>query len=116
MTQYSRLFGMSALLPFLIFALPASAQQPMSQTMPADKEYTAAMDRMNKDMMSGMDADPTKAWAKMMIPHHQGAIDMSKTVLKSTKDTKVRKMAEKVIKDQSKEIKELQDWLKKNGG
>ncbi len=52
----------------------------------------------------------------MMVPHHQGAIDMSKTVLKQTKDPAIRAMAEKVATDQTKEIKEFQDWLKKNGG
>lgn len=96
----------------MLLALPAQAQQSSG----ADKDYRAAMEKMQKDMMAGMDTDATKAWAKMMIPHHQGAVDMSKTVLKSTKDAKIREMAEKAIKEQSKDIKDLQDWLKKNGG
>ena len=43
------------------------------------------MEKMNADMKKGMDSDPTKAWAKMMVAHHQGAIEMSQTVLKGPK-------------------------------
>ena len=117
MRQRSGLFAVSTVAALLVVSLPAAAQmQSGSQMAAGDKEYTAAMDKMHKDMTAAMDPDPTKAWAKMMIPHHQGAIDMSKAVLKQTKDSKIRAMAEKVVKDQSKEIKDLQDWLKKNGG
>jgi uncharacterized protein (DUF305 family) len=88
----------------------------MKATLMALEEYKIAMDRMQQDMMKGMDADPTKAWAKMMIPHHQGALDMSKTVLKVTKDAEIRKMAQKTIDGQTKDVKELQNWLAKQDG
>ena len=97
-------------------SMPALAQMSGSSMPAGDKEYGPAMNKMHQDMMAAADPDPTNAWAKMMVPHHQGAIDMSKAVLKQTKDSTIRAMAEKVVKDQSKEIKELQDWLKKNGG
>ena len=117
MRRRSRILSLSTAAAFLVLALPALAQMQSGSQMPAgDKEYLPAMEKMHKDMMSAVDPDPTRMWAKMMIPHHQGAIDMSKVVLKQTKDPKIRAMAEKVVKDQSKEIKELQDWLKKNGG
>lgn len=80
----------------------------------ADKEYRASMEKMDAAMMKGMDPDPTKAWAKMMIAHHQGAIDMSKTVLKETKDPMIRQMAEKGIKEQTQEQKMLEEWLGKH--
>ena len=88
----------------------------MKATLMALEEYKIAMDRMQQDMMKGMDADPTKAWAKMMIPHHQGALDMSKTVLKVTKDAEIRQMAQKTIDGQTKDVKELQNWLAKQDG
>ena len=50
-----------------------------------------------------------------MIPHHQGAIDMAKTVLAFGKDPEVRKLAEEIVKAQESEINLLQNWLKKNG-
>ncbi len=78
--------------------------------------YKQAMEKMNADMQKGMDADPTKAWAKMMIAHHQGAIDMNKVVLNETKDPMIRKMAEKATGEQEAEIKQLQTWVTKHGG
>lgn len=79
-----------------------------------EKEYKASMEKMDAAMMKGMDPDPTKAWAKMMVAHHQGAIDMSKTVLKETKDPMIRQMAEKGIKEQTEEQKMLEEWISKH--
>ena len=82
----------------------------------AGPAYTKFMEKMNADMKKGMDPDPTKAWAKMMVAHHQGAIEMSQTVLKETKDPMIREMAEKTVKDQTKEQTMLKDWIGKHGG
>ena len=87
-----------------------------AQHQAADQQYMGAMDRMQKDMQSGMDQDATKAWVKMMIPHHRGAIEMSEIVLKETKDPEIRKMAQKSKTEQQKEVRKLQAWLKKHGG
>ena len=117
MWQHARILALSAAVAFLALGVPAAAQMQSGSQMPAgDKDYLPAMRKMNRDMMAAVDPDPTKTWVKMMIPHHQGAIDMAKAVLKQTKDPAIRAMAEKIVKDQSKEIKEFQDWLKKNGG
>lgn len=95
------------------FLLPAAAH---SEESSANKEYMASMDRMNADMKKGMDPDPTKAWAKMMAAHHKGAIEMSQTVLKETKDPFIREMAQKAIDDQTKEKKMIEEWTSKHGG
>ena len=47
-----------------------------------------------------------------MIPHHQGAIDMSEELIKKSKDTQLKLLAEKIIKEQKAEIKLMQDLLK----
>lgn len=73
----------------------------------------AAMDKMHKAMMAANDPDAAKSWAKKMIPHHQGAIEMSEVVLKNTKDPFVTKKAKTAIEEQKKEIKDLQNWLSK---
>ena len=107
----------SVRLAALSFALAcvfsASAQ---SQQSGANQEYMKSMERMSADMKKGMDPDPTKAWAKMMAAHHQGAIEMSQIVLKETKDPMIRKMAQKTIDDQTKEKKMLEEWTSKHGG
>ena len=97
----------------IAFAGAVSAQTEHSS---ANKAYMAAVEKMNADMNEGIDPDPAKAWAKMMVAHHQGAIEMSETVLKETKDPVIRKMAQKGMDEQKKEQKMLKDWLSKHGG
>ena len=50
----------------------------------------------------------------MMIPHHQGAIDMAKVELQHGMDPELKAMAEKIIADQEREIAELKEWLSKH--
>lgn len=99
-----------------LFALSTLIAVPVVAQQSANQEYKAAMERMQQNMMKGMDPDATKAWVKMMIPHHQGALDMSTAVLKVTKDGDIKKIAQKTIDAQTKDIKELQAWLSKHGG
>ena len=54
-------------------------------------------------------------FVKGMIPHHQGAIDMAKTVIAFGKDPEMRRLAEEIIKAQEGEIASMREWLKKNG-
>lgn len=81
---------------------------------PADKAFTTSM----KTMMKDMDVKPTgkadKDFVRMMMPHHQGAIDMAKVELQYGKDPMLRKLAGDIIQAQEKEIVEMKSWLAKN--
>jgi len=81
----------------------------------AGQAYMKSMEKMSVDMKKGMDSDATKAWAKLMVAHHQGAIEMPQTMLKKTKDPMIREMAEKAVKDQTKEQTMLKEWIGKHG-
>ena len=50
-----------------------------------------------------------------MIPHHQGAIDMAKTVIAFGKDPEMRRLAEEIIKAQDGEFASMREWLSKTG-
>lgn len=90
-------------------------QGMMGSLSEAQKASMEAMMKMNPAMMQGMMAkDPDVAWACSMIPHHLGAIEMAKAVIKNGHDAEIRKMAEKTIKEQEKEVSELKDWLQKH--
>jgi uncharacterized protein (DUF305 family) len=100
----------------------APATQKMMQEMmpqPSDPPSTKAFKEAHMRMMHGMhiaySGDPDVDFVRGMIPHHQGAIDMAKVQLQHGKDPELRKMAEKIIADQEKEIAEMKDWLKKKG-
>ena len=85
---------------------------------PSSKSSTSVFDgvmsKMHKDMMIKPTGNVDVDFVKGMIPHHQGAIDMAKIVLKHGKDPAIRKLATDVIKAQESEIKMMQNWLNKN--
>jgi len=81
----------------------------------ATQAYKAANDKMHKEMGITFSGDADVDFARGMIPHHQGAVDMAKVVLAHGKDPELRKLAEGVITEQEKEIAFLRDWLKKRG-
>ena len=70
---------------------------------------------MHKEMGIAFSGDADVDFARGMIPHHQGAVDMAKVVLAHGKDPELRKLAQGVITEQEKEIAFLRDWLKKRG-
>jgi len=77
------------------------------------KEALGMMDKMAAPMDHSGSVD--KQFVTMMIPHHQGAIDMSKAYIKSgAHEPKMKTMANNIIESQQKEIKDLQAWLSKN--
>lgn len=61
---------------------------------------------VKKDMegMMGMPVTSDKMFYEMMIPHHQGAIDMSELVSERSQRDEVKKLAEQIIRDQKAEI------------
>ena len=72
--------------------------------------------RMHEKMMAANGADLQQTWARKMIEHHRGAVEMSETVLKDAKDADIRRMAQKTADDQRKEIQELERWLQARAG
>lgn len=73
------------------------------------KAFRAKMQRAMATMDSGMSdapmtGDPDRDFLAMMIPHHQGAIDMAKAVLVHGKDPVARRLAQEIIATQQAEI------------
>jgi uncharacterized protein (DUF305 family) len=77
------------------------------------KAFEAAMGDMMKGMMIKTTAKPDLDFMHGMMPHHQGAIDMSKVVLQFGKDIEIKTLAEGVIKAQTNEIGLMKEWLSK---
>ena len=105
------------LLPLLAaLALPAVAAPPASPDSAAFlSESDTAMTKMMYDMAVKPGGNVDEDFVRSMIPHHQGAIDMAKVALQHAKDEQIRKLATDVIREQEREIAEMQAWLKKNG-
>ena len=119
------LIAMFAALPSLTLAQGAShgghsghstpAQTAQTPDTPATKGYREANAKMHRDMDIKYSGDADVDFVRGMIPHHQGAIDMAKVALESAKDEQIRKWATDVIREQEREIAEMQAWLKKKG-
>ena len=71
-----------------------------------------AMSVMHKGMHNApYTGEPDHDFVTMMIPHHQGAIDMAKSLLLYGKDPQTRRLAQEIITDQQSEIQLMQLWL-----
>jgi uncharacterized protein (DUF305 family) len=97
---------------------PAPAAPPTFVASTA-KPFAALMDDAMAVMDDGMRRAPMNGqqehdFATMMIPHHQGAVDMAKALLLTTKDPSMRNMAQGIIAEQQIEIQLMQQWLKQH--
>jgi hypothetical protein len=104
----------ATLIGALVVGAGAGSQASAAQTTPLAAEHpeearfvaenAVAMERM----MAGMEIRPTgdvdTDFAAMMIPHHQGAIDMALAELRYGKDEQLRRIAQEIIVDQQQEI------------
>ncbi|KQU67400.1 DUF305 domain-containing protein [Phycicoccus sp. Root101] len=86
----------------------------------ADMNGMAGMDHGSDGMMSQVDmtklsqasgAQFDRMWLTMMIAHHQGALTMAKDVLTTTKDPRVRVLAQSIVDGQTKEITTMNGLL-----
>ncbi|WP_224750110.1 DUF305 domain-containing protein [Halomonas sp. ML-15] len=82
---------------------------------PAVQAYREANDRMHEGMMVGFTGDADVDFARGMIPHHQGAIDMANIVLEYGEDEALQQLAREIIEAQEEEIAFLEDWLEEHG-
>jgi uncharacterized protein (DUF305 family) len=92
----------------MIVGVPAVAHaaSPTASTVetPFLAENQVAMERM----MAGMDIKPSgdvdQDFAAMMIPHHQGAIDMAQAELRYGRNELLRRIAQEIVVEQQQEI------------
>jgi uncharacterized protein (DUF305 family) len=97
---------------------PASAQA-MPGTMPmqavADRpdpsgeaaflsENQSAMNKMMADMAIKPTGDVDRDFVAMMVPHHQGAIDMALAELRYGHNQQLRSLAQEIVSNQQQEI------------
>ena len=90
------------------------APKPKPNTQAMQQAYTAGMQAMHDDMMTGIaNPVPDMAFARGMLPHHRGAVDMAMIQLQYGTDKEMRKLAQDIINAQQPEIIWLQEWIAK---
>lgn len=92
-----------------VFLIPAAAKNETAEFARLMGESMMRMhSRMHETSATG---NPDHDFAAMMIPHHEGAIDMAKAELLYGKDPLMRRLAQEIIVDQQSEIEAMNLWL-----
>lgn len=60
-------------------------------------------------------ADPDLAFVESMIPHHGDAVAMSRKILETTKRPEIQQLARTIIRDQEREIAQMETWKRSWG-
>lgn len=81
-----------------------STEAAVGAEAPFLAENSKAMDKMMADMDVKPTGDVDVDFAAMMIPHHQGAIDMALAELRYGKNEQLRRIAQEIIVEQQQEI------------
>ena len=94
-------FGFAAAAGFILAAIVLTAR-PAEDLFMAENRIAVSL------MMAGMNIPPSgevdRDFVAMMIPHHQGAIDMAKAELRHGRNEQLRRIAQEIIVDQEQEI------------
>lgn len=80
------------------------------------REFAGAMHAAMQSMMAAMhgaamSGDPDRDFLAMMIPHHEGAVEMARLALIHGRDPLTRKLAEEIIASQVVEIEGMKRRL-----
>jgi uncharacterized protein (DUF305 family) len=115
----SMVFAALVMSALLSSAQTAGAEDMKGMSMPAASPADQAFAASMKTMMDGMHVKttgkPDEDFVRMMIPHHQGAIDMAKVELQYGTDPELRQLATDIVAAQEKEGAQMKAWLAKNG-
>ena len=97
-------FAGALVLTFALTAGSAALVSPDAAEAPFLAENDAAMTRMMNDMTVEPTGDVDRDFVAMMVPHHQGAIDMALAVLRHGRNEQLRRLAQEIIVTQQQEI------------
>jgi uncharacterized protein (DUF305 family) len=92
-------------------------KQTVSTDTVMSEKFIASMNRSMDAMMRHLPAgkalnDIDEAFAKVMVPHHQAAIDMAKELLTAPSDSKTTAFAKGLISAEQIEIEQMNAFLK----
>jgi hypothetical protein len=92
----------------LTLCTPVAAQEAPAQSQLPEAPFLAenddAMRRMMQDMTIRPRGDVDRDFVAMMVPHHQGAIDMARALLRYGHNEQLKRIAQEIIVTQQQEI------------
>jgi len=96
--------GHIAIVAIVAMLSTASAQPAPAPDAAFMAENATAMDRMMVGMTVSPSGDVDRDFVAMMVPHHQGAIDMALAELRYGTNETLRRIAQEIIVTQQQEI------------
>jgi uncharacterized protein (DUF305 family) len=106
------LFGFTAA---SIERVTAHGDQSVRGDDPNWSELIASMDKMHMAMGAvARSGNSDVDFVRLMLPHHQAAVDMAKTQLMHGQDPQIQRLAQEIITDQQLEIQLMELWLKQH--
>ena len=97
-------FAGALVLTFALTAGSAALVSPDAAEAPFLAENDAAMAKMMNEMTVQPTGDVDRDFVAMMVPHHQGAIDMARAVLRYGRNEQLKRLAQEIIVTQQQEI------------
>jgi ribosomal protein L16 Arg81 hydroxylase len=82
------------------------------EEQPFLSENSAAMSKMMADMTIKPSGDIDRDFVAMMVPHHQGAVDMAKAELKYGHNEQLRRLAQEIVANQQQQIKVMRNAVR----
>ena len=90
--------------PFVVVLIGGVTSRAGSLEAKFMSENSAAMAKMMSAMKVRPSGDVDADFVAMMVPHHQGAIDMAQAQLRYGRDEQLRRIAQEIIVTQQAEI------------
>jgi uncharacterized protein (DUF305 family) len=78
--------------------------------MPGMQDSMKMMDEGVKKMETATGTELDALFLDLMIPHHEGAVVMSKEALLKSQRAEIKTLAETIVREQNAEIKQMSDW------
>jgi len=94
---------------------PTSTREVRSKENPFLTENASAMKKMMADMMIKPSGDVDRDFVAMMVPHHQGAVDMAKAELEYGHNEQLRQLAREIVANQQREITVMRSAISDEG-
>lgn len=112
MSKWQSIIPWSLAIAVLSFASDALSQGQTETNSEFARRMMTGMGLMDRDMMGApRTGEPDHDFCTMMIAHHQGAIDMAKTILVHGRDLAIRRLAQEIVVTQEDEIKVMRRRL-----